>query len=117
MFNLNIHQDMVFQWTWLFSRIYLTILESNFNLLQVGVPKLMGWLSDSIVGLRLPRWRHNNSDWSEAVLFVLLGRSEFKKDISASPAESMYGEPLCLPGGSYILNLTAFNAQMVLDIV
>lgn len=42
---------------------------------------------------------HANDRWTESLPLVLLGvRSSFKEDLSASPAEMLYGEPLRLPG-------------------
>lgn len=42
---------------------------------------------------------HTSSQWTEALPLVLMGmRSSWKDDINASPAELVYGEPLCLPG-------------------
>ncbi|KAL0809250.1 hypothetical protein ABMA28_011469 [Loxostege sticticalis] len=42
---------------------------------------------------------HDDSSWSEALPFVLLGiRSSFKEDLQTSSAELVYGEPLSLPG-------------------
>lgn len=42
---------------------------------------------------------HANDKWTESLPWVLLGvRSSFKKDIEASSAELVYGEPIRLPG-------------------
>ena len=42
---------------------------------------------------------HANDKWTESLPWVLLGiRSAFKKDVQASSAELVYGEPLRLPG-------------------
>lgn len=42
---------------------------------------------------------HASSQWTEALPLVLLGmRSSWKEDLRSSPAELVYGEPLCLPG-------------------
>lgn len=42
---------------------------------------------------------HPSINWIEALPLVLLGiRAAIKEDIKASPAELVYGEPLCLPG-------------------
>ncbi|XP_036336092.1 uncharacterized protein LOC118746344 [Rhagoletis pomonella] len=40
-----------------------------------------------------------NNDWSSALPLVLLGmRTTVKTDINASPAEMLYGRPICIPG-------------------
>lgn len=42
---------------------------------------------------------HADNNWAESLPWVLLGiRSAFKKDLQASSAELLYGEPLRLPG-------------------
>ena len=42
---------------------------------------------------------HNTNDWSEILPLILLGmRTTFKADISATPAEMLYGSTLRIPG-------------------
>lgn len=56
---------------------------------------------------------HTTSQWTEALPLVLLGmRNSWKEDLRASPAELVYGEPLCLPG-QFLSPKDDYNVQDV----